>query len=108
MTVNATASVNVGEKSYIEFPDYGIRVYGETAETPLNRPMTEEDIVSRLSKTGDTPFTFNFIDCNIGENVYIPVSALNSLRRDACSELENKIIENTQERIFLLLMNQRH
>ena len=96
MTVNATASVNVGEKSYIEFPDYGIRVYGETAETPLNRPMTEEDIVSRLSKTGDTPFTFNFIDCNIGENVYIPVSALNSLRRDACSELENKIIENTQ------------
>ena len=87
MTINATASVNVGEKSYIEFPDYGIRVYGETAETPLNRPMTEEDIVSRLSKTGDTPFTFNFIDCNIGENVYIPVSALNSLRRDALSEL---------------------
>ena len=30
------------------------------------------------------------------KNVYIPVSALNSLRRDACSELENKIIENTQ------------
>lgn len=96
MAVNAIASVNVGEKSYIEFPDYGIRVYGETAETPLNRPMTEEDIVSRLSKTGDTPFKFNFLNCNIGENVYIPVSALNSLRRDACSELENKIIENTQ------------
>ncbi len=96
MTVNATASVNTGEKSYIEFPDYGIKVYGEVAEKPLNRPMTENDIVSRLSKTGDTPFIFNFKNCNIGENVYIPVSALNNLRRNACSELENKITENTQ------------
>lgn len=97
MTVKATAYIQPNEESCIEFPDYGIKVVGEKAETPLNRPMTREDIVSRLSKTGDTPFNFDFVECNIGENVYMPVSALNSLRRSACEKLENAI-ENSLER----------
>lgn len=98
MTVKAKAYIQPNEEMYIEFPDYGIRVSGEKAELPLNRPMSRNDIISRLSKTGDTPFKLDFINTEISENVYIPVSFLNSLRREACSGLEKYIIFSTERK----------
>lgn len=93
LNVKVKAKVDIDE-SYIEFIDYGLKVKGQCAETAQNQPMTMENIVSRLSKTGDTPFEFDFTDCVVGNNIYIPVFALNNLRRDACNELEKYIIKS--------------
>lgn len=92
ITINVKAKIDT-EESYIEFVDYGLKVYGEKAETAQNQPMTEESIINRLKKTGDTPFEFEFIDCVTGNNIYMPVALINNLRRDACETLENHIIK---------------
>lgn len=56
------------------------------------RAMTQEDAVRSLGKTGDTPFELK--DCQVvTENAFVPVSALNALRRDALSALEDKRAE---------------
>lgn len=102
LNVRVKAKVDIDE-SYIEFIDYGLKIKGQCAEAAQNQPMTMESIVSRLSKTGDTPFKFDFKDCLVGNNIYIPVFALNNLRRDACNELENYIIKSyrrVSEQVF--------
>lgn len=91
------AKVDIDE-SYIEFTDYGLKIKGQCAEIAQNQPITEESIAKRLSKTGDTPFEFEFLECAVGENIYIPVSALNELRRNACDELEKHIIKSYERK----------
>lgn len=95
MKVNVTAKVDIDE-TYIEFTDYGIKVQGEKCQSASNRPLTEEDIISRLSKTGDTPFEFVFTKCTTGDNIYAPVSMLNNLRRNACEKLSEHIIKSSK------------
>ena len=59
----------------------------------LNNPITEQRIISQLSKTNNTPFNFSNIKVNMDENLYIsPISSLNELRRNALTKYENKLI----------------
>ena len=54
--------------------------------------LREEECIRRLSKTGDTPFYFETLECDIPEGLFLPVSALNALRREALSLLEEEIL----------------
>lgn len=56
---------------------------------------TEEDIIRKqLLKLGGTPFAGdeNSIDIRIDTDIMIPASVINSMRREAITQLENKII----------------
>ncbi len=65
-----------------------VTVEGETVSAAQKRAMTEEDARKSLAKMGDTPFALR--DCAVfTENAFVPVSALNALRRDALIALEN-------------------
>ncbi len=97
MKVKIKAKIDTDE-SYIEFTEYGIKVYGQSADNAQNQPLTEESIISKLSKTGDTPFEFDFEECLTGNNIYMPVSALNSLRREACEKLEEHIVKSFERK----------
>ena len=78
---------------------------GFTAEEARRAPVTEADIIKQLKKTGDTPFRFGKADIIMDPDVFLPVSSLNSLRRKALSELEDKVISGYRhslpERILL-------
>ena len=93
ITINVNVKVDTSE-SYIDFVDYNLKVCGQAADIAQNQPMTKESIISRISKTGDTPFEFNVESCEIGNNIYMPVSALNALRREACDKLQEHIIKS--------------
>lgn len=64
-----------------------VTVTGETAETAINKPMTEESVIQRLSKLGGTQFFANKITAEIDEGLILPVSKLNELRRKAVEEI---------------------
>ncbi len=68
-------------------------VTGAEPSAALNRPSTKEEIVSRLKKTGSTPFKIREITADTDENIYLPVKDLNALRREACDALEKEITE---------------
>ncbi|MGN0972579.1 MAG: DUF3656 domain-containing protein, partial [Aristaeellaceae bacterium] len=66
--------------------DASVTVSGETVAPARSRAMTPDDALRSLEKTGDTPFTLR--DCRVEtENAFVPVSALNALRRDALTRL---------------------
>lgn len=82
-----------------------LRAYAEGKETFIegkeilseakNAPATEEKIKDSLKKLNDTPFYANEIKVNLSQNVFIPVKAVNDLRREAVENLlkkENLII----------------
>lgn len=63
-------------------------------ETAENQPVSKEKIIAQLSKTGNTPFCFENISIDLENNLFIPkISSLNELRRNAFTELENKVKE---------------
>jgi len=64
---------------------------GDIPQKAQKRGVTEEDIKEKLTKTGDTPFLVEEIQSQTDENLFIPVSHLNNLRRDALSELYEKL-----------------
>jgi putative protease len=58
-----------------------------------NNPTNGERITQQLSKLGDTPFKLNTIKFKIDNNIYLPVSILNQIRRDAVDRLIIKLGE---------------
>lgn len=64
-------------------------------ERANNKKTGIDDVISKLSKTGKTPYEFVFdIDGSIlEENSFLPASELNSLRRRAIEEYEKKILD---------------
>lgn len=62
------------------------------------KALTSEDIKEKIAELGDTTFTLGEFYCEIDENIFIPLSALKSLKRDGVKELERKLIESYRKK----------
>ena len=67
-------------------------VFGEVPQTAINRPVDKAYLEKQLSKLGDTVFEFGSLNAEIDDGLMLPASALNELRRNAVSALEQEII----------------
>ena len=59
----------------------------EPVTEALSRPLSEDEITLRLAKLNDTCFYPSSVSVDICGNIFMPVSALNAMRRDVISEL---------------------
>lgn len=66
-------------------------VYGKPAEKAQTQPMTIDRIKKQMCKTGTTPFVFETLEIQMEEDLFVPVQALNELRREALEELECRL-----------------
>lgn len=57
-------------------------VIGAPPQIALKTPTSREKVIEALSKTKDTPFYFEKIGVTMDEDIVIPASVLNLLRRD--------------------------
>lgn len=51
-------------------------------------PITEDKVISQISKTGNTEFEFSNLIVNLDDNLFVPNSVFNDLRRSAMEKLE--------------------
>lgn len=96
-------------------------VKGNVIETATKREVTKDDIKRQLSKLGNTPYRLSNIKINADNNIFINLSNLNEIRRDAVSKLtllressdvlykKNTYIDNTNikdstNKIFLSIL----
>ena len=56
------------------------------------RAINEEDIKEKLSEIGDSEFTVKDIKVNIDENIFIPLSELKNLKRNAVEKFRERIL----------------
>lgn len=65
-----------------------ITVEGALVEPALKQPLNEERVRKQISKTGNTPFVFNTLKVQMDNDIFMPMQALNELRRNALACLE--------------------
>ncbi|MCL2171700.1 MAG: U32 family peptidase, partial [Defluviitaleaceae bacterium] len=92
--VQARLYAHSGEPLRLEIA--GQAVSGGIVDIAKNQPMDAARIIEQLSKTGDTPFVFDFTKIDIGDNIFIRIKDLNDLRRDAIAILEKSILDATR------------
>lgn len=83
---------NLPAKLTLECGDIRVEVLGDVPQLAQNQPMTEEKLLKQMKKTGNTPFTFSYIDAEIVGQVFMPLQSLNELRRAGIEALQEKMI----------------
>lgn len=68
-----------------------VEVTGDIAERASKKATTEAEVREKLLKLGGTGFTPGKIDIELGENIFLPMSKVNALRREAVEKLQAKL-----------------
>lgn len=72
--------------------DVQVTVQGAVVQKAIKQPLLKEKIKEQLLKSGNTCFEITELKVNAEADIFMPVSALNQLRRDAILALEDAII----------------
>jgi len=72
---------------------------GDIVEAAQRAPMSKDEIIRQISKTGNTPYILKFEKANIDENIFVSKSALNQLRRAALEMFEAEVIRNSKKEL---------
>ncbi len=94
LDIDFAFSAILGEPISLSAACCGIQVFEESdfiAQKAQNRATESESIKTQLEKCGGTPFLPNDIFIDIDDDLYIPLSAVNSLRRSVLEKLENAL-----------------
>ncbi len=62
-------------------------------EPAAHQPAEVARVAAQLQKTGDTPFRAERLRIFMDEGIYLPTSAVNALRRDVLTRLEEQLAE---------------
>ena len=69
-------------------PDGNVcKARGDLPQMARTRPLLEEDLAARLSKTGGTPFRCADVDCRIEPGFTLSAASINAMRRDVLTQL---------------------
>lgn len=79
----------------IEFKNHYIYVEEGLVETASKRPLERKDVEKQIKKTGNTDFTFQYLEIEMDEDIFLSVKTLNELRRKAFEMLESELVDET-------------
>lgn len=71
--------------------EISIAVTGDIVETASKKATTEAEVLEKLGKLGGTGFTAGKVDIELGENIFLPMSKVNALRREAVEMLQDQL-----------------
>lgn len=83
----------------LECGDVRVTAHGQIPEKAISTPLSAENIKKSLTKLGATRFELCDYVAVTDDDIIVPVSALNALRRDACELLEKALRENESARV---------
>lgn len=76
-----------------------IELNGPVVDMAKNRPLTKDIILEKLTKLGGTVYQFSKLDISLDDDIFVPLTALNELRREAIDILNTKR-ENIPDKII--------
>ena len=77
-----------------------VTVHGAVPETARSRALTEDELRSRLQKTGGTVFTCREMEISLEDGLMLSAGSINALRRDALSQLRALLVQPPARRVF--------
>ena len=101
--VNLKVEVDFKIDSPIELTsEYKSKVYkvqGDIIQKALKRPLDKVKLEENFKKSGETPFKINIIEFKSFEEGFMPVSAINDVRRKLIETIENDLIRESKKRL---------
>lgn len=90
---NGKLTLSQGEsaKLYLFYNGFSVTCEGAKVQKAQKQPLDRARVEKQIRKTGATEFEFGTLDIVMDPDCFLPMQALNELRRDAISELEEKI-----------------
>ena len=97
LPVMGVVTLVAGESASIilKYKNTVINAEGDVVQPAQNRPLTEDEVIKQLKKTGESYFEFDSLDIQMDDNCFLPVKALNELRREAFKELKEALIHGS-------------
>ncbi len=97
--VDLTFTAQAGQPMTLQadlFTEYGplrATATGAVVAEAQNKAATPESVEKQLRKSGGTGYLVQDLDITMGSNCFLPVSALNELRRNTLSALTEQLLE---------------
>lgn len=96
--INCNVELKQDEVIKLELEDVdtkiNVKINGDTfVQKADNIGITKNRIEEQLSKTGNTIFSVENINIKMDENIIVPISSLNEIRRKGLEKLEQKLLE---------------
>ncbi|MDR0315164.1 MAG: U32 family peptidase, partial [Oscillospiraceae bacterium] len=89
-------SARLGDRLSLSCTSGNVTVFEQSdfvVRQAVNKPSTRAGIETQLRKCGGTPFYPNNITIELDDDINIPMSVLNSLRRSVLKKIEDKLCE---------------
>lgn len=94
--------IKIGERPLIKVKSGDLSANFEldrVVEVAKKSGLDRDRVIENISKTGDSIFRVKNIDLDLDDNAFLPISAINELRREATKILEDKILEGSIDRL---------
>ena len=91
--INGILTLSVGNRAKLTVScgDVTVECIGQEVQAAQKQPLDPARIEKQMRKTGNTEFTFDNLEVLIEGNVFLPMQALNELRREGIEELTEQI-----------------
>ena len=93
--------IKIGERPLIKVKSGDLSINFEldrVVEVAKKSGLDRDRVIENISKTGDSIFRVKNIDLDLDDNAFLPISAINELRREVTKILEDKILNGAIDR----------
>lgn len=99
--ISAFAKIKLGSPMELTLTceSTSVTAQGEIPNEAINAPLSFENIKKNLSKFGATSFELVDFDAELDNNIIVPISSLNALRREATKLLEDALSSTSIQRV---------
>lgn len=101
IAVKDLLTARIGERIKLSVSTYdtartktvNVCVYGPECMAASNKPVTQEQLIEKIKKTGGTSFEISEIEADVEDGLFVQISAINGLRRQALDELGRSLAD---------------
>ncbi|MEG0806484.1 MAG: U32 family peptidase [Lachnospiraceae bacterium] len=99
ISIQGEVTLKIGQPAYFRLwnETMEVSVTGELVQAASKRPITLEEVQSRMEKTGTTNYEFKQLSIHCDSDIFLPVSKLNELRREGLELFQKKCLQQFQK-----------
>ena len=86
---------------HVTCKDAEAMAYTGEVQYAKNQPVTKERVLQQLDKLGNTIFTWEDLDIQMNDAVFVPMKVLNEIRHQALEELTEKLLKKHRRDVGL-------
>lgn len=99
--INGKLILSSGKNATLKlfYGNISVQVEGDVVQEAVKQPMDKERIEKQMRKTGNTEFEFQDLSVVLEGNIFLPMQALNELRRRSIEKLTEEVCSQYRRNI---------